>query len=89
MNEVSVYLGRQRGEGSPIKRTSLRPFHVIPVPSAEVSNVCEAKNLLLLVLNEEHVHKILEILAIFDYVMAREAFPAFITSRDLRTRLIT
>lgn len=45
------------GEGSPIEKTSLRPFLVVSAPSAEVSNVHEAKNVLLLVQNEEHVHK--------------------------------
>ena len=28
VNDVSVYLGRQRGEGSSIERKSLRPYHV-------------------------------------------------------------
>ena len=40
-----------------MKRTSLRPFHLVPVPSAEVLNIREAKNLLLLVLNKEHMHE--------------------------------
>ena len=40
-----------------MKRTSLRPFHLVPVPSAKVLNIHEVKNLLLLVLNEEHLHE--------------------------------
>ena len=55
MNDVSVYIGRQRkwGEGSLIERTSLRPFLVLSVPSAGVSNIHQVKNTLLLVRNEE------------------------------------
>ena len=43
------------GEGSLIERTSLRPCLVVSAPSTEVSNVCEAKNIPLLVRNEERV----------------------------------
>ena len=57
MNDVSVYLGRQRGEGSPIERTSLRPYLVASAPSTGVSNVREAKNVLFPVQNEERVHE--------------------------------
>ena len=32
--------------GPPSKKTSLRPYLVVSVPSAGVSNVCEAKNIL-------------------------------------------
>ena len=42
---------------SPIKRTSLSPYLVVSVPSAEVSNIREVKNILLLVQNEKRVHK--------------------------------
>ena len=58
MNDVSVYLGRQRGgEGFPIERTSLRPYLVVSAPSTGVSNVCEVKNVPLLVQNEERVRE--------------------------------
>ena len=57
MNDISVYLGRQRGEGSPIEKLSLRPYLVVSAPSAGVSNVCEVKNVPLLVQNEEHMHE--------------------------------
>ena len=61
MNDVSVYLGRQRGEGVPHGKNeldaSLRPYLVVSAPSAGVSNVCEAKNVPLLVQNEKHVRK--------------------------------
>ena len=40
VNDVSVYLGRQRGKGSPIERTSLRPFLVVSVPSTGALNIC-------------------------------------------------
>ena len=53
MNDVSVYLGGQRGEGSPIERTSLSPYFVVSAPSARVLNIHEAKNVPLLVQNEE------------------------------------
>ena len=35
----------------------LRPYRVVSVPSAEVLNVCEAKNIPLVVQNEERVGK--------------------------------
>ena len=59
VNDVSVYLGRQRrgGEGCPIEWTSSRPYLVVSAPSAEVSNVHEAKSILLLVQNEKRVCK--------------------------------
>ena len=55
-NDVSVYLGRQRG----IKRMSMRPFPflVVAVPSVGVfPKIREAKSVLLLVENEECVHE--------------------------------
>ena len=36
---------------------SLRPYLIVSTPSAGVSNVLEAENVLLLVQNEEHVRK--------------------------------
>ena len=51
VNDVSVYLGRQREGGSLIERTGLKPHLVVPLP---VSNVCEVKNIPLL---EECVQK--------------------------------
>ena len=56
MMSVSTQVDR-RGEGSPIKRTSLRPYLVVSAPSARVLNVCEAKNVLLQVRNEERMHE--------------------------------
>ena len=45
-----------RGErGVPHQRTSLRPYLLVSVPSNGVSNVCEAKNVPLLVQNEGRV----------------------------------
>ena len=41
------------GEGSPIERTSLRTYVVVSASSAGVWNVREAKNMSLLVQNEE------------------------------------
>ena len=56
INDISVYLGRQTGgEASPIERTSLRLFLVVSFLGAGVLNVCSAKNILLLVQNEEHM----------------------------------
>ena len=43
VNDISVYLGRQRGEGSPVEETSLRPYLVVSVQSAGVSNVHKVK----------------------------------------------
>ena len=57
VNDVSVYLGKQRGEGSPVERTSLRSFLVVSVPSAGVLNVHKVRNVSLLVQNEERVHE--------------------------------
>ena len=51
-----VSVMKRRG-GVPIDKTSLKPYLVVSVPSAGVSNVCEATNVLLLVQNEECVHK--------------------------------
>ena len=51
-----VSVMKRRG-GVPIDKTSLKPYLVVSVPSAGVSNVCEATNILLLVQNEECVHK--------------------------------
>ena len=49
MNDINIkfYLGRQRGEGSPIERMSLRPYLVVSVSSTGFSNVRKAKNVLL------------------------------------------
>ena len=55
VNGVSVYLGRQKAEGSPIERTRLRPYLVVSAPSTGVLKVHESKNVSLLVRNEEHV----------------------------------
>ena len=46
MNGISVDKG---GEGSPIERTSLKPYLVVSAPSTGVSNLHKAKNVLLLV----------------------------------------
>ena len=43
VNVVSVYLGRQMGDGSPIKRTSLRPYLVVSAPSAGVFKHSQSK----------------------------------------------
>ena len=56
MNDTIVYPGRG-GEGSPIERTSLRPYLAVSAPSAGVSNFRESKNILLRVRNEERMHK--------------------------------
>ena len=55
MNDVSVFLGRQKGERSPIKRMGLRHFLVVSVPSTGVLNIRKAKNVPLLVQDKEHV----------------------------------
>ena len=56
VNDVSVYL-RREGEESSIERTSLGPYLVVTASGAGVSNICEAKNVPLLVQNEESMHK--------------------------------
>ena len=58
MNDINIYLGGQWG-GSLIERMSLRPYLIVSVSSASlrVSNICKAKNMPLLVQNEERVHK--------------------------------
>ena len=56
MNDIGVYLRRQRGRSPPIKITTLRPYLVVSALSAGVSNVCEAKNVQLLVQNVECMH---------------------------------
>ena len=57
MTSVSTYIGRQRGEGFLLERTSLRPlsYLVVSVPSAGISNIHDTTNILLLVQNKEHV----------------------------------
>ena len=55
MNDINVYLGRQRGEGSPIERTSLRLYLVVSASVTEVLNIHKAKDIPLLVQNEECV----------------------------------
>ena len=59
MNDVSVYIGRQRGEESSIKKqkTSLSLYLVVSAPSAGVSSGCKAINVPLQVRNKECVHK--------------------------------
>ena len=57
MNDVSAYLDRQRGEGSLTERTCLRPFLVVSVPNTGVLNIREAKNVPLLVQDEERVRE--------------------------------
>ena len=39
MNDVSVYLGRQRWGGVPGRKSKLEVFLVVSVPSAIVSNI--------------------------------------------------
>ena len=39
-----------------MERTSLRPFLVASAPNAAVSNVCEARNVPLLVQNKKKTH---------------------------------
>ena len=56
VNDVSVYLGRQRGGGVPIKERA-KGLIFSSAPSAGVSNVHEVKRVPLLVQNEKHVHK--------------------------------
>ena len=53
MNDVSVYPGTQREEGSLIEGTSWRPFLGASIPSTRASNVCEVTNVLLLVQNKK------------------------------------
>ena len=57
LNDVSVYLGRQRGEGSPIERVSLRPYLVDSAQSTGVSNVHKVTNVPVLIQNEECLSK--------------------------------
>ena len=64
-DDVIVYVGQrgrggggEGGEGSPIERKSLRPYLVVSAPSAGVSNIREAKNVLLQVRNDERMRKI-------------------------------
>ena len=54
---VSVVKRGGGGGGGPIEKMSLRPYLVVSAPSTGVSNVCEAINVLLLVQNEESMHK--------------------------------
>ena len=53
VNDVSVYLDRQRGEGFLVERTSWRPDLVVSSPSTGVLNVRKAKSVPLLVKNED------------------------------------
>ena len=56
MTYVSTLVDRG-GEGSLIETKSLRPFLVVSVPSTGVLNVHRAKNVPLLVQNEEHMRE--------------------------------
>ena len=58
MTSVSTQVDRGE-EGSPIEQASLRPHLVVSAPSAGSINVCEVKNILLLVRNEECVHEMI------------------------------
>ena len=56
MSDINVYLSRQRGEGSLIKRTSLRSSLFCSInPSAGVTNVHGVKKLPVIVQNEERI----------------------------------
>ena len=57
VNDVSVYLGRQKGRGIPIKRTRLRPYLVDSAPSAAFLNIRKVKNVPLQVRNEERMRE--------------------------------
>ena len=65
VNNVSIHLDRQSGEGSLIKTTSLRPYLVVSTPSTGVLNVRKVKNKLLLVQNKEQVCKMCFLLLFF------------------------
>ena len=54
MNDVSGYLGRQRGGGVSCRKKS---DLVVSGPSARVSNVREVKTVLLTVKNEDNVRE--------------------------------
>ena len=56
----------RRGEGSPIKRTSLRTYLVVSAPSAGISEVRKAKNIPLR--NKERVHEMLSPLPPLSYL---------------------
>ena len=54
VTDISVYLGRYKGGGVPHRRTRLRSFLVVSVPSTGDSNICKAKNIPLQIQNEQH-----------------------------------
>ena len=56
VNDISVYLGRQRGEGSPSKERA-KGLIFSSAPNTGVLNVHEVKRVPLLVQNEKHVHE--------------------------------
>ena len=61
MNDISVYLGGQRRRGVPHRKNELEAYLIVSAPSAGVSNVCEVKNIPLLVRNKEWMCKMQEI----------------------------
>ena len=53
MNDVTVYLGRQREGGVPDQKNELEALSCSFCSTRFVSNICEAKHVTLLVQNEE------------------------------------
>ena len=54
---MCTYLGIDRGEGKPVERTLVNFFFCSVDQSTGVPNLCSAKTLSLIVLDEEQMHK--------------------------------
>ena len=61
VTDISVYLGRYKGGGVPHRRTRLRSFLVVSVPSTGHSNIRKAKNIPLQIPNNTHTKCVLSI----------------------------
>ena len=57
VNDVSVYLGRQRGGGVPRRKNELEAWSCSFCPYARVSNICQVKSVPILVKNKQRVHE--------------------------------
>ena len=77
VNDVSAYLGRQRRGGVPDWKNELEAFFlVVSVQNAGASNVCEVKNVPLLVQDKERVCIILE--KTYSYIAAHAVYAEYI-----------
>ena len=56
MNDINVYLGREKGGGGG-GQNRLEAYSFNVCPSIGVPNIHEAESLLLIVEDEEHIHK--------------------------------